>query len=431
VGNLVDFLEVTIGDLDPRLAGRSIDTPQTGQQAEAQATAIVGWIVGRSSPAVAVEVLDGDRVIGRSPVRIRRKDVAAFLPDTPGSDSAGFNVSVNLSGATELELTLQGVLANQARVHLGKLRARTRWRGSVDLDSTPMVSVIVPCYHQAHFLGECIESVLAQTYPHLEVVVIDDGSRDNTSEVAARYPGVRCFRQDNQGLTAARNTGLRRSNGEYLVFLDSDDRLLPDALELGLASLNAHPQCAFTAGEARVFTTGGRLLWRETQRRTGSSYADFLGGNCLKTPGIALFRRSVFEAVGLFDPQMKACSDYEMYLRIARRYPVCAHDGFVLEYRRHFASMSRDPELMLEAAVRVLRAQWPHARHDARLREAYRQGWRVIAGEFSERLAVDVRHRIGQRRVGAALRGLVTLARHYPRGLRAVVSPASMGDTLE
>ena len=99
---------------------------------------------------------------------------------------------------------------------------------------TPLVSVVIPCYNQAHFLGEAIESVLKQTYKHFEIVVVDDGSTDNTSEVARRYSGIRCIEQANQGLSAARNTGIRESKGEYLVFLDADDRLRPIALEAGL-----------------------------------------------------------------------------------------------------------------------------------------------------------------------------------------------------
>ena len=96
---------------------------------------------------------------------------------------------------------------------------------------TPLVSVVIPCYNQAHFLGEAIESVFKQTYKHFEIVVVDDGSTDNTSEVARRYSGIRCIEQVNQGLSAARNTGIRESKGEYLVFLDADDRLYPIALE--------------------------------------------------------------------------------------------------------------------------------------------------------------------------------------------------------
>src|SRR5918993_1194548 len=98
----------------------------------------------------------------------------------------------------------------------------------------PLVSVIIPCYNQAHFLPEAIDSVLNQTYPNYEIIVIDDGSTDDATGVARRYDNVRCIRQDNQGLPASRNIGFQESRGSYLLFLDSDDRLLPNALQVGV-----------------------------------------------------------------------------------------------------------------------------------------------------------------------------------------------------
>src|SRR5262245_20604446 len=94
----------------------------------------------------------------------------------------------------------------------------------------PLVSVIIPCYNHAHYLGEAIESVLAQTVQDFEIIVVDDGSTDSTADVAARYPRVRYVRQNNQGLSAARNTGIKHGLGRFLVFLDADDLLLPGAL---------------------------------------------------------------------------------------------------------------------------------------------------------------------------------------------------------
>src|SRR5215212_1699019 len=123
-----------------------------------------------------------------------------------------------------------------------------------------LVSVVIPCYNQAHFLGEAIESVLAQSYPNFEIVVVDDGSTDDTSEVAAYYPGVRLVRQENKGLSGARNVGLARSEGEYLVFLDADDRLLHEALEAHLEHLKANPECAFVSGHYRFMAVDGSPL---------------------------------------------------------------------------------------------------------------------------------------------------------------------------
>src|SRR5215208_7628052 len=126
--------------------------------------------------------------------------------------------------------------------------------------ASPLVSVVIPCYNQAHFLGEAIESVLAQSYPYFEIIVVDDGSPDDTSEVAARYPEVRLVRQENQGVSGARNSGFARSEGEYVVFLDADDRLLPEALEAHLEHLEAHPECAFVSGRYKFMADGGSPL---------------------------------------------------------------------------------------------------------------------------------------------------------------------------
>src|SRR5262245_10694873 len=97
-----------------------------------------------------------------------------------------------------------------------------------------LVSVVIPCYNHAEFLGEAIESVKAQTCAGSDVVVVDDGSTDRSAEVARRYSGVRFLTQRNQGAGAARNTGLQHVRGEFVVFLDADDRLLPHAFEAGL-----------------------------------------------------------------------------------------------------------------------------------------------------------------------------------------------------
>ena len=101
------------------------------------------------------------------------------------------------------------------------------------------VSIIIPCYNQAHYLPESIESALRQTLLPLDVIVVDDGSSDDTATVAARYPGVLCLRQRNRGLSAARNAGLDTARGDFVIFLDADDRLLPCAARIGVAALRA------------------------------------------------------------------------------------------------------------------------------------------------------------------------------------------------
>src|ERR671933_2460451 len=205
-----------------------------------------------------------------------------------------------------------------------------------------LVSVIIPCYKQAHFLAEAIESVLEQTYPHFEIVVVDDGSTDNTSEVASGYypsEKVRLLRQENKGLSAARNAGLAESRGEYVVFLDADDRLLAEALEVGIRELEAHPECAFVSGHIRRIAADGSPLSTPPQALhnahvEGDHYLGLLHYNSVWIPGSVMYRRSVFDPVGGFDPSVNGAADYDLYLRIARDYPVHHHGEAVLDYRR-------------------------------------------------------------------------------------------------
>lgn len=115
--------------------------------------------------------------------------------------------------------------------------------------AAPLVSAIVPCYNQARFSPEAIESALSQTHGNRDVIVVDDGSPDATAEVTARYPDVRCLRQSNRGLAGARNAGFRASSGQYVLFLDADDRLTPNAVEAHLCCFEKHPETGFVVGD--------------------------------------------------------------------------------------------------------------------------------------------------------------------------------------
>jgi glycosyltransferase involved in cell wall biosynthesis len=221
-----------------------------------------------------------------------------------------------------------------------------------------LVTVVIPCYNQARFLGEAIESALSQTYKNFEVVVVDDGSDDHTSEVAARYGRVRLVRQENNGLAAARNRGLAEGEGEYVVFLDADDRLLPDALEVGVRELEAHPDCAFVSGHCTLIAHEGSHLTTPSQLCVDEDhYLKLLQICYIWAPASVIYRRTVFDSVGGFDSSVSAAADYDLYLRIARRYPVRCHEQAVVEYRQHDTNTSRDHELMLRSVLAVLDSQ--------------------------------------------------------------------------
>jgi glycosyltransferase involved in cell wall biosynthesis len=281
-----------------------------------------------------------------------------------------------------------------------------------------LISVVIPCYNQAHYLGEAIESVLAQSYPYFEIVVIDDGSTDNTSEVAGRYPRVRCIRQDNQGLSAARNIGLRHSEGEYVIFLDADDRLLPEALEAGIECLKTHPECAFTFGSYRLIASDGSFLKQRRQPVVDKdSYAALLQRNYIGVPAVVMYRRAVFASVGGFDASVDASADADMYLRIARRFVVCGHEKVVADYRQHGVNMSGDPARMLRASLTVLRKQRRHIKGNKKYEEAYKAGTRNRRWRYGDRLVEEVRAHAWEREWKRTLEGILVLVRYYPQGI--------------
>jgi len=242
----------------------------------------------------------------------------------------------------------------------------------------PFVSVVIPCYAQAHFLGEAIESALAQAHRAHEIIVIDDGSPDNVREVVARYPGVRCVSQENRGLSQARNRGLAECSGNFLVFLDADDRLLPNALQAGANALSARPECAFVWGYRRLIDAQGNPLPSDIKNYRGrATYESLLRENIIGPPVVVMFRRSALLELGGFSAEQRYSEDYELHLRMARRYDSWCHEQLIAEYRLHGANMSLNHRGMLAGNLFALAGQERFVGSDAVLRRALRAGRRL------------------------------------------------------
>ena len=208
------------------------------------------------------------------------------------------------------------------------------------MSATPFVSVLMPVYNAGRFLAEAIDSVLAQTYAAFELVIIDDASTDGSSAQLAAYAArdarVRVFRQaENQGIVAARNRAFReaRSDSRYLAILDSDDVALPDRLERQVAFLEAHPDHALVGGHTLIIDAESKPLGI---RRYPVDYAQIRAVitryNPIAQPAVML-RRSMLETVGSYSPEFPRCQDYELWLRIAARYPIANLDLPVIRYR--------------------------------------------------------------------------------------------------
>lgn len=281
----------------------------------------------------------------------------------------------------------------------------------------PQVSVVIPCFAQAHFLSDAIESVLGQTFSDYEIIVIDDGSPDDVRAVVERFPGVRFIAQENRGLSQARNRGLAECTGTYLVCLDADDRLLPNALAAGVRAFAQRPDCGFVWGHRRLINARGEPIPGEIRTMPGEArYEMLLRQNIVGPPVTVMFRRAVLTELGGFAAEQHHSEDYEMYLRVARRFPTWSHQELIAEYRVHDASMSRNYRGMLAGNLLALDRQKAFVGSDPALLRALREGRRLAweredCGPRLDELSRNVR----SGRWLDALRGGSALLFKYPR----------------
>jgi glycosyltransferase involved in cell wall biosynthesis len=224
------------------------------------------------------------------------------------------------------------------------------------------VAVIIPTFNHAHFLGDAISSVVAQTHRADEIIVVDDGSTDDPAAVLAGFANVRLVRQENRGLSAARNTGLRNCTTSHVIFLDADDRLLPNAIEAGVNCAALHSDCAFVYGGFYHISADGSTRGPDCFIPVeGNGYFDLIRFNVVAMVASALFRRECILRVGGFDETLKKSEDYDLYLRLARTYGFVSHPAIIAEYRIHGKNTSDDPLVMLHSTLDVL------DRHEARI----------------------------------------------------------------
>jgi glycosyltransferase involved in cell wall biosynthesis len=286
------------------------------------------------------------------------------------------------------------------------------------MTSSPAVSVIIPCYNQGRFLADAIESALNQSYNRREVIVVDDGSTDDSSQVVSKYSDIILVRQQNRGLSAARNAGIEASAGDYLVFLDADDRLLPHALEAGVDAISRQSECPFVYGYYDVITADGVPI-PTSQRKVvqDSDYLNMLQSNYIGMHATVMYQRRIFAIAGGFDTSLAACEDYDLFLRITRHHRIHCHGKTIAEYRQHDSNMSYRNDLMLKHSLRVLASEWKYARGSKEGREAYKAGAAHWRRYYGARLIKSVRQSAQERDWSRAIRGVLVLLRHYPRGL--------------
>ena len=297
-----------------------------------------------------------------------------------------------------------------------------------------LVSVVIPAYNCARFIGEAIDSVLEQGHRELELLVVDDGSTDDTPEVVARYGSrVTLIRQANAGAAVARNTGMRAARGRYVAFLDADDVWLPGKLAAQIAHLERHHDVslACTRWELLHPDASGRYVIdpapsdrRPCAGHTAVTYADLLL-DCHVWTSTVLMRRELIDQLGGFNPALRRGQDYDYWLRASRVTPIHRLDASFARYRMGSGHGKKFPGKNWELAViREALAQWGLTGPDGRglgARQMRRRLWQLNLNFGYEQLKLG--------RSGAAQEAFLAALRqrpwHAPTLLRLLISTLS------
>ncbi len=185
------------------------------------------------------------------------------------------------------------------------------------------ISVIIPVFNRPQMVQRALRSVLEQTEPPLEIIVIDDGSTDETPSVLNTFvPQVQIIRQPNKGVSAARNAGILQARGDWIALLDSDDQWLPNKLQLAREFVTAHPQIRIFQTEEIWIRHGKRVNPRKKHQKHGGWIFKQSLPLCIVSPSAVVIHKSVFETVGLFDETFPVCEDYDLWLRVSRFFEI-------------------------------------------------------------------------------------------------------------
>ncbi|MBT8339279.1 MAG: glycosyltransferase family 2 protein [Desulfatitalea sp.] len=223
----------------------------------------------------------------------------------------------------------------------------------------PHVSVVLPTYNRATMVTRAIDSVLEQSYPHFELIVVDDGSTDSTAERLRGYGArITVITTENNGVSAARNHGILASRGEWLALIDSDDTWLPEKLATQVAYFMAHPQMMICQTEEIWIRNGQRVNPKQRHQKQAGMIFEKSLPLCLVSPSAVMIQRHLLEEVGLFDETLPACEDYDLWLRITWQYPVGLIDTpLIIKHGGHADQLSCMPELdkyRIAAILKVL-----------------------------------------------------------------------------
>ena len=263
----------------------------------------------------------------------------------------------------------------------------------------PQVSVIIPTYNRAGCLREAVDSVLAQDFGDVELIVVDDGSTDSTPQLIEGYgQAIRALRQGNRGVSATRNAGIAASRGALIAFLDSDDLWLPGKLDRQVAFFNSQADALICQTEELWVRNGRRVNPGKRHRKRGGMIFEPSLDLCLVSPSAVMVRKELFQRVGFFDESLPACEDYDLWLRVSCRFPVHLIDSpLIVKRGGHPDQLSRIAGLdkfRISAIVKLLDGDRLSVEQRRAAVRALKQKCEVYAG-------------------GCRKRGRMTEAEHY------------------
>lgn len=211
------------------------------------------------------------------------------------------------------------------------------------LSDQMIVSTIIPTFNRARMISEAIDSVISQDFDNAEIIIIDDGSTDNTVEIVRKYGSqVTYIRTENRGVSAARNLGIARASGNLIAFLDSDDIWLPGKLTTQVNYFNANPDIHICQTEELWIRNGKRVNPKNIHKKCSGWIFENCIPLCIVSPSAVMIRKKVFDDIGIFDENMPACEDYDLWLRAAVKYQIVTlGDPLIIKRGGHDDQLSR------------------------------------------------------------------------------------------
>jgi glycosyltransferase involved in cell wall biosynthesis len=273
-------------------------------------------------------------------------------------------------------------------------------------------------------LRAAIRSVFEQTKKPEEIICVDDGSLVDVASVVREFPGVVYIRQENKGASAARNNGMKRAVGEFLIFLDSDDLLLPHAIEVGLDTFKKNSDVALVFGRAiPIDLQGNRLMWNIPRQPEVATYGTLLSGDHIIAPAGFMVRRSIILAAGGFNEEMRAAEECDAWRRVAKINKIHFHGREIFQYRIHGGNISSNASTMLRGALLMHSTHLPYVQstNDVALLRDYERGRRFWIKLYGPNLAYELYARLKSRQYRAALADFTLMIKYWPVGFLAPI----------